>query len=194
MRNSLNSFRLGLSRQTGLLAILFLLLGTLSGSAASAGIAQERARQIEAPNVAITLQGLPSSPEALERFAGLDLHYLFDGQTLHVFVSPEARNAFLEFRRPSRNAAIEKHTLGPTAYFYEHRNRGGSVKQYSTSVFSLGAWSDVITSLETGTRGVVLWEHEGFKGSSFTVPADVIVEDLGPFGWSDVASSIQFLP
>ena len=188
MRNRLNSFHRGHSRQTGLLAILFLLLATLSGSAASA-------RQIEAPNVAVTLQGLPSSPEALERFAGQDLHYVFDGQTQHVFLRPEARDAFLQSRRPSRNAAAgEKHTSGPTAYFYEHKNRGGAVKQYSTSVFSLGSWSDVITSLETGTKSIVLWEHEGFKGSSFSVPADVIVEDLGPFGWSDVASSIQFLP
>jgi hypothetical protein len=198
VRNSLNSFRLGRSRHAGvpafLFLFLFLFLGTLNGSVTWAGV-EGGGRQIEAPNVSVTLNGLPSSPEALERYAGLSLHYLFDGRTLHVFLSPEQRDAFLQFRGRSRNApASLKSTAGPTATFYEHKNRGGAVKQYSTSVFSLGSWSDVITSLETGTKSVVLWEHEGFRGASFTIPADVIVEDLGPFGWSDVASSIQFLP
>jgi hypothetical protein len=183
-------------RPAGIAASLFLLLlaGTLQGAWTPSSQAAAPPRQIGIPTVPVFFNGFHSTPEAIQRHSGQDLHYVIDGKALHVFLSPEQRDAFLQSRWSARVTEFDsKSTAGPTATFWEHENRTGQVKQYSTSVFSLGAWSDVISSLETGTRSVRLWEHEGFRGASLTIPADVIVEDLRPFGWSDVASSIQFL-
>lgn len=181
----------------GIPAVLLLLL--ISTAAWTPKPAPAREPQVGLPSVPVVLNGVRIAPEALNRYPGEDLHYVLDPRDwqLHVFTSPEQRDQYLRARSLVQKSGLTDVTLastaGPTATFWENENRTGSYIQYSTSVFSLGGWSDVISSLETGTRSVRLWEHEGFRGASLTIPADVIVEDLGPFGWSDVASSLQFL-
>ncbi|HEX2225091.1 MAG TPA: hypothetical protein VHN15_12890, partial [Thermoanaerobaculia bacterium] len=180
--------------------LLLLLVGTVAWSPKPVAPARP---QVGIPDLPVVLNGVRTEPEEMRRHPGEDFHYVLDAAALqegvvYAFTSPEQRDQFVRTRALAQGEDLTAVTLastaGPTSTFWEHPNRLGGVKQYSTSVFSLGAWSDVISSLETGTQSVRLWEHEGFRGSSFTVPANVIVEDLGPFGWSDVASSIQFLP
>jgi hypothetical protein len=175
--------------------LLLLLVGPTQGSSAR----PMQVRQPGTPSVRVILNGLRSTPETIDRLAGQDLHYFLDAQALregvvYVFTSPEARDYFVQTRRRARNIGANlKSTAGPTATFWQHANRAGASIQYSVNVLSLGAWNDIISSLETGTKDVRLWEHYNFGGSSMTVAADTIIEDLEPFGFNDRISSIQFL-
>lgn len=197
----LSSFRGNGFRHLGVPALLLLLLvSTVAWSPKPVAPARP---QVGIPDFTVILNGVRMEPAEMRRHPGEDFHYVLDAEAqqegvVYAFTSSEQRDQFLRTRALARGEELTTVTLastaGPTSTFWEHPNRLGGVKQYSTSVFSLGSWSDVISSLETGTQSIRLWEHEGFRGSSLTIPADVIVEDLRPFGWSDVASSIQFLP
>ncbi len=170
------------------------------------------------PTVPVEVDGKEINPEDLRNYDGTPLFSTIEsiGKNGEFrFVSFTDPNQAVDFVRGSvkkedHDGADPSGFFGshiqPTypAYFFEHINCEGARLQLEdrhtywdlTEVWLGGilwwwtSWNDQVSSVSTTGRGVILYEHIHWGGSSIYIPSNSIFADLRDIGWNDRASSI----
>ncbi|WP_129124914.1 hypothetical protein [Geomonas oryzae] len=180
-------------------AIMELLFGSKAQSAA-------RDMQHKQPKVPFTLGGVSYHPEEIRRFNGKPLHFIWSSEMaangfLTAVNDPEEYRAEL-----TSEVAVRNHVPGAGHSFYEHINYGGHVLNLAyrhaypdlTKVAMSGfwfwttSWNDKISSLRTGSGGVIAaWDvmRPYLTGSTVRFPPFKSIPSVGAV-WNDQISAI----
>jgi hypothetical protein len=161
------------------------------------------------PTIPVVVNGVRHEPQALKRMDWKEVHLYVDpdshaGKFVYAFPTTKARDTFTRQRQPG--------TVSPTVIdrydpvFYEHAYRAGGNVQFEDCEsqpylgqvwcgwFGCQNWNDRFSSLTTGySCNVVLYEHAHYGGSSILFArGGKVYDNLGLYGWDDIASALGF--
>lgn len=167
------------------------------------------------PNYPVQVDGVRYEPQAINRFDGQVLRFVWDQKTaaegvIYAFTTVEGLERYLreqwDWSPAADSSFLTDSTLasGPeavdpyTTQFFEHDYYGGSSIGLSPSycyddLASWPAgWNDRISSLKvaTGASWGVLWEHAWRGGDAYYHQSGTERPYLWDMGWNDRASSV----